>query len=230
MVNVINDFDRRVKEIDIYFSFLEDIISNDTKLFFPLKNRKKKIKVDLTKILRANGFLLLYNLVESSVKKSIEEIYNSLNREGTSYRTVTNQVKKKWIQEKYRDFKNQDYNTDKIFDIISDLENDIIGLTFNSKESLGGGGNIDSRKIKDFSKSYGFSSKAHYSTNDGEKLYLVKNKRNDLAHGMVSFCDCGKDYTVEQMIDTKKVVVSYLRSILKNVETFINEKKYLSGV
>ena len=231
MIGVISDFDSRVKEIDIYFSFLEDIISNNAKLFFPAKVKKlKAINSETTKILRANGFLLLYNLVESSIKKSIEEIYISLTGENALYNTVTDEIKKKWIAEKYKNFKDTKYNSTAIFEVIEAIENDIIALTFNSKTALGGGGNIDSRKIKAFSETYGFSTKVHHSTKNGEKLCIVKDNRNNLAHGLISFCDCGKDYTIEQMLEIKKQVVSYLRSILKNVATFINDKKYLVPV
>jgi len=225
---VINEFESRVKEIDIYFTFLENILESDVELHFPKKKRQKYKKIDgeLTKILRANGFLLLYNLVESSVKKSIEEIFNSLNSEGATYKDVSEEMKKKWIEIKYKNFKNQEYVAQKIFECISNIELDIINMPFDAKHSISG--NVDSRKIKDFSSSYGFSSKTHHSTKDGEKLLTVKSKRNDLAHGVISFCDCGKDYTIEDLITIKKQVISYLRGILKNVGKFIDEKQYLA--
>ncbi len=227
MKGVMNDFDSRVKEINIYFAFIEEVTTHNAQLYFPVKiNRKyKTIDSELTKMLKANGFLLLYNLVESSIKKSIEEIYNSLSKENVPYKKVTDEIKKKWIEEKYKNFKDQDYVAEKIFNAIKIIEDDIITLTFNSKRFFKG--NIDSKKIRNISRLYGFSSKAHYSTKDGEKLFLVKNRRNDLAHGLVSFCDCGKDYSIEQMLEIKKQVVSYLRSILKNVHLFILDKKYL---
>lgn len=226
MIAVLRDFDSRVNEIDIYFSFIEELVSNDVQLYFPNKRSKKFKNIDseLTKILKANGFLLLYNLVESSVKKSIEEIYESLKRENSAYKKFTDEIKKKWIEEKYKNFKDGSYVAEKIFEAIKIIEDDIISMTLDAKKLFKG--NIDSRKIKDFATIYGFSSKAHYTAKDGEKLLVVKNQRNDLAHGLISFCECGKDYTIEQMLEIKKQVVAYLRSILRNVAIFINEKKY----
>ena len=224
---VINEFESRVKEIDIYFDFISDIIINDAQLLFPKKKKSKYKPIDseLIKILKANAFLLLYNLVEASIKKSIEEIYSSLNKENAKYGIVTDEFKKKWIETNYKNFKSQPYVAEKIFKAISTMHDDIINMTFNSAKTISG--NIDSRKIKEFSETYGFSSKTHHSTNDGNKLYVVKNKRNDLAHGTISFCDCGKEYTIDEIFIIKKEVVSYVRSILKNVSKFIDDKKYL---
>lgn len=226
---VINEFESRVKEIDIYFDFISDIIINKAELLFPkkAKNKYKPIDSELTKILKANAFLLLYNLVESSVKKSIEEIYNSLNKENAKYRVVTDEIKKKWIEINYKNFKGQTFVAEKIFATISTLEDDIINMTFNAAKTING--NVDSRKIREFSEIYGFSSKTHHTANDGNKLYVVKSKRNDLAHGTISFCDCGKEYSIDDVLLIKKQVITYVRGILKNVSKYIDDKKYLKA-
>jgi hypothetical protein len=48
-----------------------------------------------------------------------------------------------------------------------------------------------------------------------------------LAHGVVSFSECGKDYTIAELQQIKKEVVGYLRGILKNVDSYIVNKEYL---
>jgi hypothetical protein len=229
MKDVINQFESRVKEIDIYFDFISDVIVNQAELLFPKKskNKYKPIDSELSKILKANAFLLLYNIVESSIKQSIEEIYNSLNKENVKYGKVTDEIKKKWIELNYKNFKSEPYVAEKIFEVISTMEEDIINMTFNSAKTISG--NVDSRKVKEFSKTYGFSAKTHHTTDDGNKLYLVKNKRNDLAHGTISFCDCGKEYTIDEILAIKKQVIAYVRNILKNVSKFIDDKKYIKA-
>jgi len=86
MFDTLQDFDRRVDEIEVYFSFLENTISgielrNERmpQLFYPDTEEHKPIAQAMIKILKANGFLLLYNLAESSFKKAIEEIYVELD-------------------------------------------------------------------------------------------------------------------------------------------------------
>ncbi|SCW41273.1 MAE_28990/MAE_18760 family HEPN-like nuclease [Mucilaginibacter sp. NFR10] len=227
---VLVEFETRVKEIDLYFDFITDIIENEAQLLFPKKQKTKYKNIDseLTKILKANAFLLLYNLIESSLKKSIQEIYNSLNKENAKYVSVTDEIKKRWIEVNYKNFKSQPYVAEKILEIINTINEDVINMDFNASKTISG--NVDSRKIKEFSTIYGFSSKTHHTTNDGNKLYVVKNKRNDLAHGTISFSDCGKEYTIEDITEIKKQVVSYMRGILKNVSKFLDEKKYLKAI
>ena len=66
MRDVIRVFQERKDEIDLYFEFLEDLMIKNAQLTFP-NNTKKNLDSTLSKILRANGFLLIYNVVESCI-------------------------------------------------------------------------------------------------------------------------------------------------------------------
>jgi uncharacterized coiled-coil protein SlyX len=101
MIDTLQDFKRRVDEIEVYFSFLEDTIGGIElrkermpQLFYPDTNEYKPIAQEMTKILKANGFLLLYNLAESSIKKAIEEIYVELNNKTVTYEDIREELKK----------------------------------------------------------------------------------------------------------------------------------------
>lgn len=76
-------FDERVADIERYFSFIEEIIDHQATLVFPLPigtkqdvpRLEKLVPIELKHTLKANGFLLLYNLVEATVSNAIEEIH-----------------------------------------------------------------------------------------------------------------------------------------------------------
>jgi len=87
-------------------------------------------------------------------------------------------------------------------------------------------GNIDSRKIKDFADSLGFSARAHHVLKKGAKLLEVKIQRNNLAHGNISFAKCGRDYSFEDLEKTKAQVVGYPRKILSNIQLYLNNEGY----
>ena len=86
-------------EIEIYFSFLEDTVNRTPQLFYPDTKVYKPIAQEMTKILKDNGFLLLYNLVESSITKAIEEIYVELNNKngGFRYRSTHPTFDDEWV-------------------------------------------------------------------------------------------------------------------------------------
>ncbi len=73
MNTVLLDFEKRVSEIDKYFVFIENLEQNSAVLFFPKKRTHKYLSNDpeLLKVLKANIFLMLYNLAEASIKQSI---------------------------------------------------------------------------------------------------------------------------------------------------------------
>lgn len=56
---------------------------------------------------------------------------------------------------------------------------------------------------------------------------IIKNKRNNLAHGNESFSECGRDYTLENLEEIKDESVEYMRFILTHIKEFIKDKKYL---
>jgi hypothetical protein len=95
-----------------------------------------------------------------------------------------------------------------------------------SEENFPLSGNIDARKIREIAEQYGFSAKTHKLTKGGEKLEIVKKLRNALAHGDISFSECGRDYTVAELKEIRKQVIWYLRNILKNIERYIEDKRF----
>ena len=83
-------------------------------------------------------------------------------------------------------------------------------------------GNLDARKIRDdLGKMYDFNVPERC-----DDLRDVKNARNKLAHGEITFSQAGFDKTIPQFITMKDNVVEYLRVVLTNVDTFIARKGY----
>lgn len=185
MVTVIEDFEKRVREIELYYQLLDRIITENATLFFPNKttHKYKQFDPELVKVMKANVFLLLYNLVESSIKQAIIAICDNITSSNVKYENVADEIKKIWIQTKYKNFRGVE--TDKIFETIDNIAEDIIEITSDFQKKILGNiaGNIDGRKIRDVADKLGFSSKTHYRTKNGVKLHEVKTQRNKLAHG-----------------------------------------------
>ena len=95
------------------------------------------------------------------------------------------------------------------------------------KDIFGLSGNIDARKIRELAEIYGFKSKLTNSKETaGNDLLKIKEQRNKLAHGDITFADCGKDKSVTQMIDYKNNTVEYLESVLVNIEDYLKNTKF----
>ncbi|MBA3924663.1 MAG: hypothetical protein H0X31_24350 [Nostocaceae cyanobacterium] len=73
-----------------------------------------------------------------------------------------------------------------------------------------------------------------YSIDDSCKggivLDDVKEKRNYLAHGTISFVECGRDYSIDELVSIKDQTITFLYGILTGMKVYYDEKKYLRTV
>lgn len=219
------EFKERSKEVSDYFIFIKDLEQEKIQLAIDENAEKSKVKErypQLSNTLKAGAYVLLYNLVESSMRNAIEAIFKELKSQKVPFDQIRPELKKIVLQ----NFKRQ--NPDKVLAQIRDISLDIIAVGFDKEELFSG--NIDGLLIRKTAKNYGFSSRTDFAkTNDGIDLLSVKTNRNDLAHGVKSFADVGKDKTADELIEIKNKVVNYLRQILENIETYLANKEYLDS-
>lgn len=221
MKDVKRDFKERCDEIDLYFSFVEKAAKRGSKIALS-NGAVEKVDTKLAKTLKANGFILLYNLIESSITKSIEQIYVKMKHESTKFDDIKVGIRRELINHL-----KTNKNTDKFVESINSIAEDIIEQCFSPDKVFSG--NVDARKIREVSQKYGFSVRTNYrKTKGGLELKTVKDKRNDLAHGIFSFQEVGHNYTVQDLLRIKKEVIAYLSQILDNIENYITNKEYLN--
>ncbi|MGD1807707.1 MAE_28990/MAE_18760 family HEPN-like nuclease [Dapis sp. BLCC M126] len=218
------DFNQRSEEVSKYFDFLQDLQQGKIKLITEGQgnSKAKKIDTELENTLKASGYLLLYNLIESTMKDAIEAIFNKLQNQGVSFDNIKPELKKILL----RNLKRRD--PDQIFAQIQDISLDIVKIGFKREELFSG--NIDARLIRDIASKYGFSADTEYTeTSNGGDLLTVKTNRNDLAHGIKSFAEVGKERGADELIKIKDKVVEYLRQILENIQIYIDNQEYLDS-
>jgi hypothetical protein len=58
-------------------------------------------------------------------------------------------------------------------------------------------GNLDADQIRRLCKDHGITFTVAKEGRGGIVLETVKEKRNSLAHGTLSFAECGRDYSVQ---------------------------------
>lgn len=211
-------FNTRKGEVEIYFSFLETITEKGVKIQLR-DGDHKDINNDTLHILRANGFILLYNLIESCISQAIEDIYIDVINNEFDYDALKVEIQTELLKH----IKTQDAT--KVANEITEISFDII-KNYPPKNKLFSG-NVDAEKVREIAKKYGFSIRTDARrTNNGANLLTIKNQRNDLAHGFISFKDCGQACQ-KDVIKIKDASLLYVEQILNNIATFIDEKKYL---
>jgi hypothetical protein len=219
------DFNERSKEVSKYFMFLKSLEQGTTKLSMEGKDGNPKIKEidpELIKTLKASGFLLLYNLVEATMRNAIEAIFDELKSKGVSYDEITPKLKKIVLRNL------QKQNPNKVSSIITAISLDIISAGFDKQKLFSG--NLDGKRIRETAEEYGFSHLTNYAkTGNGSDLLTIKSNRNDLAHGFKSFAEVGRDQTADELLQIKNQTVRYLKEIMKNIEQYLLNKQYLDS-
>ncbi len=197
----IGDFGTRVREVDGYFAFLVQaeagtagLALRDEYLGQPIF---EPLNPDLLKTLKAAAFLILYNLVESSMRNAIVGIFDELGSKNVPFDDVRMELKLIAIRNVKRSLRG-DLHTS-----IRGVATHILTVAFDSEGLFAG--NLDAKAIRETANEYGFSSETDRSlTKDGRDLMKVKANRNDLSHGNKSFNEVGRDYDIESLVEIQR--------------------------
>lgn len=223
----------RSAEIIGYLRFIKKIISDNATLFNPATNNQIPISKDLTHTLKANGYLLLYNVVEATMTTAIEDIHAAIERDWASNSDITldrmNPKLFERVLSRFRAGKSSDLSAAAPVAgrwLIKYWLDDHAKLVKENKNPLASG-NLDGRKILEMAEIYGFDSFGRVSAMKHKGMHMAKQKRNDLAHGKTSFLDCGKDIGLEDLISDSVGVLRCLRHHVQAIQIFISERGYL---
>ena len=216
------EYIRRKKEVDKYLSATSLLDRGHCEITCTdLLGDKIALDIDdeLSRIMKANTFILLYNLVESTVTNLIKAIVNAVISEKLTYESLTEEIKHLWIRHSIHDVKDVSQFHGKIHQLARSLvEKELLTI---SSECVNISGNIDAQKIRDIAKQVGWE-----QSKDGRELLTIKTKRNHLAHGQFTFVEVGKDYTITDLETIKKKTFEYLDDVLSKVEQYIMTKQF----
>ncbi len=231
MTSVKNDFSDRVAEIDKYYKLLFDILKKEGKLLFPNEsNRIESFDVTLTTTLKSNMYLLLYNLVESTVTKCLVEIHNSICDENCKYIELSDEIQNLFTNHYYKSLRNGNITEENIITHIRTMVHTwVFSANFSmtyadlSKYKTGNNfsGNLDSKEVRKIAAKYGidFNEKC-------EEIRQIRDFRNKLAHGEISFQDASNLKGIEYFENAKIKTVAFLNDFINSVEIYINQKKF----
>ena len=232
MKEFIRDFNRRVAEVQKYFELVDKIegISALSAKSIVFPSGEYIVDSEIQKILHSHCYLLLYNLVESSIRNGITAIHDVILIDGLTYKDLSPKIKRLWLlNDKSKSFRDSYVKKDSVADnlqelIESVLDDEIVSL---DPSNIPISGNLDAKTIKELIDMYGFFENLGVpSRKIDEILNFVVNIRCDLAHGNVSFSDASSQILWSKLVDDKDKLVKYLTHLLNNIDDYIEKKKY----
>lgn len=235
MITAINDFNDTKNEIDKYFDFLEkvnDLSIGVPHIHYPIDPSKPSYKIDqdVSKILKANAFLMLYNLIEATIKNGIWELLTKIQNEGVPYQDLKEELKNIWLDRKLQvEFKTKDETIVKqLYKVIENVLNDNLIFYTDKRQIKFESGNLNVPTIRKTAKRYGFNVVDISHSDQEEAFKKVKKERNNLAHGDRTFSNCGKSYEFDDLKEYKDYVFDYLGRVLQSIKTFVDSRDYVN--
>lgn len=233
MVSVETRFKDRVAEVNHYFRLLEAVDDSLITRGGDWRNGRKRLpKVladDLSlKLLKATTFLLLYNLIEATVRDAVDSIWQAVGVSKVKALELLPSLRNVWVGSEFR--RKDAFSAAP--NLYRDVASEILRLASEGAtpsvafKRVMNGGNINNTAIRNMCESHGLVFAAPKNTRDGVDLDTVKGRRNTLAHGEQTFEEVGSSYAVSDLKEIKGRSVAYLRQYVKKVDKYISQEAF----
>ncbi|GHS84895.1 hypothetical protein FACS1894103_6040 [Campylobacterota bacterium] len=209
MIEVKDNLNVKLEEVRILYALIEQVSSE------PLNIAK-------TTILKSSLVLLLYNIIEGTVYLVLEKIHENIS--SVSYNTMSDRVKKIYA-EYYFAFSSKNTHKDHLDKTINNAINFPSLLDYKRNIKLFSG-NHDVCKIREICKKYGICSPKITKT-ESEKILYIKDRRNRLAHGEISFKEACRELSASELSMLIDSTFNCMHELTNNAADYLSKKQYI---
>lgn len=229
MQNVIDEFNERAANVSSFLVLLQQleqpgvvVTDSNTKTTIPVFGE------DSFKVMKASAFLLIYNMVESSIRSAFQHVYERIENDTLWFGSIAPKFRDLWIRQRFREMDLDSASPRNFRDLAAELTNAVLdhNTVRLTAEKLPVAGSLNAKRIRDVCELHGVSSQVDPQAHGGIQLETVRQLRNDLAHGHVGFAACGQDHGVADLIRINDEAILFIKGILENICEFVDQAKY----
>lgn len=227
-------FEERLREIEAYLDLLTEL--ERAVQDGPPKLGGEAVTAQQQRMLYSSVYLHLYNLVESTATRCVEAVFEAIRNHGIQPKGLTQELRREWVKSVARTHIDlTDKKRLKAALYMCDFIVQMLPIS-DFKVSTGGGGNWDDKVIEKTAKRLGITMEVPPAASRGVKdrrwddkgaMAHVRTLRNQLAHGNISFAECGQNITVSELRDIKERTATYLREIIGRFGAFIEAQEFV---
>ncbi|URD59894.1 MAE_28990/MAE_18760 family HEPN-like nuclease [Sphingomonas sp. KRR8] len=237
MSDLTDRFEERFGEIVAYLELIDGIETLVRSGVPRLGEDGPTITVPQQRILNSGVYLQLYNLVEATITNCLDAVSKAAMHEARwGPGDLTAELRREWVR--YMAGTNLPSGPDKRLEDAIGLCDHLVAALPVAEFDLkrGGGGNWDDRAIRKIATRIGFELRISRGVerevkrvvrNELGSLALVLDLRNALAHGRLSFVDCGQDDSAAELSLLAHRVAAYLREVIGAFDRYVEEHRYL---
>ncbi len=223
----LNKFNQSVDDIIEFFALLEYVDSIEVYKQITLPKLATHVPLVITSIhqkcMRSNAVLMLYNIVESTVVECILAIYDAIKDEHIKYVELIDPLRDMWLGNKMDNNDGRKTRIAKTKRIINDLQSDI---SFDDKIGRFDG-NVDLRLILNVCKEFKIQLGSIPNKEEvAVSLKTIKDARNHLAHGDITYSSYGSSILLSDIIKLKDDTLKFLHYFIQVIDSYIRNKKY----
>lgn len=214
-------FELRKSDIEEIFHLLDFIVKIEShkneSLLDTTTGNTLAITQEMQCAFKAEFLLLLYNIVESTTCDCLNSIYDAIIDDNLAFADVSTEIKKMW-RNYLKKQKHPDADSD-------DTVLNPMKVKF-GQLAISISGSLDYRKIVKVFRNHGCMVDDSKGEKYGHSFLIVKNRRNLLAHGNISFSECGSGYIYSDLKRFKEDILEYLDEVMNVTKSFIEKKEY----
>ncbi|MCF6458731.1 MAE_28990/MAE_18760 family HEPN-like nuclease [Pseudoalteromonas sp. MMG024] len=217
---VLDEYKDRQEDIDMLVSLISSLKEGNKLIVVDENNEaisEMQINEDLINILKSVIYVMCYNQVESTVRGCVETIYDHLEDTCTGYNELKVSIQKELLHSVLKIYETGGSLHKKVG---NELELKLPKASFQIRRIFNG--NVSKRTMNELTRVYGIT-----ITADPKDLNLLKEARNELAHGNASFSQYGRKDTVDDCVSISSRVSSYLSTMIHCFDEYIVNKYYL---
>ncbi|MGF6435015.1 MAE_28990/MAE_18760 family HEPN-like nuclease [Kosakonia cowanii] len=223
LIDLRDEYEERAREILELLSLASSLEA----LAYQLDQQTHQDEIDShllrVNILKSSIHMMLYNQVENTARGCIESIYDHLQDNDINYSSLREKFQVNILHRIISDNVNGKSLYQKIG---TDISKKIITASLNIRKEFNG--NVCKPVLQKITQAYGITIANSPECRNGVDLDLLKDIRNELAHGSTSFSKKGQNDPLEEVKLRSERIDLYLRLLINSTENYITSSGYLS--